>query len=534
MNMTSFIDNLLAFQRKMDFFADEGLPEHIVLRVMQHLDNNSLLKFGKCNKKLKKLLGSKKFASRFSLHLNFNAPWKAKPKEKWTVAEIEEIHQRIVSSSRKYTNLTLKHFVDFIDTAELQAAALALLRMLGETVKEVTIEGGYVDWSNAEDFAQMLSCLRNITKYTLRNIEQNDSNSPIIIYLFFRDKDFSFMETVEELELCNCFDYILNAFSSCSNLKRFAITDYRTWRSAGVLNGFLLSQTQLEHLEIVSDSIESDFDYLYDLQGWQTFSFKLKSLDVYHTQAELYLALGFFDQQKELESLGISIKYVGSGDDNNEEAERSQLHNTIAFIWSLPMLKNLELKLYCDGERSILPETFFDDLPRNNTIERITLRCGVRNFVRLLNTLDAVKRIDSGCYNSHLDLSGLRLDVIAKIVSFNEDHLTYAPEEVPDNSDEFEKIFGKLLELQRGSQRNSLETICIGHPSWLRHQDEFQLSLEFCKRLVKSAPDLEELELYKVHPDFAAYLVTNMPKNLKVIELHTADSSSNRMKLDNS
>jgi len=159
-----------------------------------------------------------------------------------------------------------------------------------------------------------------------------------------------------------------------------------------------------------------------------------------------------------------------------------------------------------------------DGLPRNNTIESITLRNEIKSFVRLLNSMDAVKKIESDCSRACLNLSGLRLDVIAKIAEFKEDQFIYAPKEVPENNEEFETVFGQLL--QRTSYWNQLKKIFIGHPSWLDHQNEFQLSLEFCKSLVNAAPKLKELKLYNVHPDFAAYLDANKPKKLKTIQLH--------------
>jgi len=538
MNVRSLIADLREFQRNMNFFADEGLPEHIVLRVMEHLDNSSLIAFSQCNKRLKELLDSKKFASRFALELKFTK------EEETTVEVIEAMNQRIASSGRKYEVLTVNDFTD-TNNEDIRSAAFDLIGMLGETVKEVTIHERYVDWFNAADFAQMLSHFRNITKYTLRNIEQNDSAGPFILDLHFHDRDFDFMENVKELELHSCFDYILNAFKSCSNLKRFTMTDYNTWRSAGVLNGFLLGQTQLEHLEIAvaNPRVYEDFDGPIYLQDWHTFNFKLKSLDLYRTKANLYhlhRALGFFDQQEKLESLGVFIEYNGFGDDDensedddDEDGEREWLRNLIESIWNLPELKELKMNLYSRGEQSILPETFFDELPHNNTIESVTLRCATGNFVRLLNFLDAVKEIESDCYDSHLDLSDLQLDVIAKVVKFNEDHLTYAPYEVPDNSDEFEKIFGELL---MKSKDDGLKKICIGHPSWLRHQDEFQLSIGFCKNLVQSTSNLKELKLYNVrdaHEELVAYLAANKPEALEVIELHATDPSSKRIKLDN-
>jgi len=535
----------------MDFFAAEGLPEHIVIHIMQHLDNSSLLNLAKCNTRLMELLDSKKFASRFSLDLKFVAPWDAKPEEKRTIAEIEEIHQRIVNNSRKYTNLTVKHFVDFIDTPELRPAALGLLEMLGETVKEVTIYENYVDWFTVTDFARMLSVLRNVTKYTLRNFSQNDTGGAYLVDIHFRVEDFQFMEIVEDLELSSCCEYILNAFKSCTNLKRFAMTDCRI--SGDILIKLLLRQTQLEHLKIaVFDQDEYNYDGPLFIENWRMLNLKLKSLDIYHTKVylcNLHQAHGFFRFQFELESLGIFIAYNGFGDDENgsetddddddderEVGEREQLQAMMSIIWSLPKLKNLKMNLFGRGEQVILPETFFNGLPLNNTIEKVTLRCETENFVQLLNSLDAVEEIESDCYHSHLDLSGLQMDVIAKIVKFNENHLTYAPEEVPENSEEFEKIFGQLLK-RRPLNDDGLKKIYIGHPSWLRHQDAFQLSLEFCKNLVESAPNVKELKLYNIrdaHGEFAAYLATNKPKTLELIELRTNDPSSKRMKVDDS
>jgi len=76
----------------------------------------------------------------------------------------------------------------------------------------------------------------------------------------------------------------------------------------------------------------------------------------------------------------------------------------------------------------------------------------------------------------------------------------------------------------------------FGHPNWLRHKDEFQLSLGFCKRLVDAAPNLKELKLYNIrdaHEEFVAHLAANKPETFEVIELYATDPSSKRMKLDN-
>jgi len=526
MNVKSLISYLCEFSIKMDFFAEKGLPEHIVIHIMQHLDNSSLLNLAKCNKRMKNLLGSKKFASRFSLDLKF-IQWENN-KNKYSiipVADIEAIHQRVVSRSREYQKLTIHNFIRFNETSieDIQSAAFELLKMLGETVKEVTIDGSFYKRGNINDLAQMLIALRNVTKYKIKCFHKYNYNDSHYDDDYELDQRFQqgldFMEIVEELEINSCHEHILNAFSSCTNLKRCAITNCYT---DGILDGFLNRQTQLEHLDAaVNSSI--------NLSNWLTFKKKLKSLKIWLKNAYLNAAPLFFRQQNELESLGILINYSDYRRHLEAEEDLEQIHNIIASIWSLPKLKNFKMIIY-GYRKPILPETFFNDLPRNDTIERITLRCAIKNFMLLLNSLDAVNEIESECY-SHLDLSGLRLEIIAKITKFNEDHLTYAPEEVPENSVEFEKIFGQLL--QRTLHHN-LKIICIGHPSWLRHQDEFQLSLEFCKNLVEAAPKLEKLKLYNVrniHVGLAVYLATRKSTKLELVDLYVNDPSLKKMKL---
>jgi len=240
----------------------------------------------------------------------------------------------------------------------------------------------------------------------------------------------------------------------------------------------------------------------------------------------------FFEQQNALESLKITLIYI---EDEAEDDEEQELRTAIVSIWRLPNLKSFEMNL---GDNIVLPDTFFDELPHNSTIESINLECTIKN-ARLLNFMDAVKKIHLYSFE-HMDLSDLRLDVIEKIANCYDRDITYAPDEVPESREQFETIFDQFLQRKpswdRLSKFGRLKKICIGHPSWLRHQDEFQLSLAFCKSLVEFTPNLKELKLYNVrdaHEELVAYLAANKPQTLEVIELHATDPSSKRIKLDN-
>jgi len=471
MNVKLLITDCLRFSINMNFFSeDEGLPEE---------------------------LGS--------VCLKFEYIY-----EPITIAEIEAIHQRIANSGRKYKNLTVERFICAIKSSaeDIRPAAFKLFEMLSETVKEFTITENYASW-NINDLAQILISLPNVITYTLKHCQGNKSSA--VLDQRFLNGDFDFLEIVEELEMFCCNEYILNLFSSCTKLKRFAMVHCQQTQDDR-LNEFLNRQTQLEHLKIYRHYNP------VNLADWLTFSFKLKHLDISNARNDIYAAPLFFEQQNELKSLGIHI-----WNNISEEDERKRFLNSIASIWRLPKLKNLKITFDYDEEHQIgLPETFFDDLPRNNTIRNVTVYNPIKNSEVLFNSLDALKKIEIGCYN--LDLSDWRLDVIAKIAKFDGEHLIYAPEWVSENIVEFEEIFSQLLQRWRSGFKK-LNKIYIGHLSWLHYRKEFQLSLEFCKSLMKSAPHLEELKLYNVHPDFAAYLAVNKPNSMYLVELHVTDSS---------
>jgi len=497
------------FSINMNFFADEGgLPEDIVLHVMDYLDNSSLLNLAKCNKRFKELLDSKKFESRFTLELKL-----MNEKETITIAEIEAIHQRIFSSGRKYKNLTLSYFTKAFEEGkeDLRPTAFDLLRLLGESVKEVTIDEVYNN-CNIDEVAQMFIAMRNVTKYTLNDCREHWEDKVYVQQIDRRllNGDFNFLVIVEELEINNCNQYIFNVFRSCTKLKRFAMYECYSARD-GRLNEFLNRQTQLEHLKIYRNEI------LVNLADWLTFSFKLKSLDI---NIGGTMNDAFFERQNELKSLGIDFYIDVLGDAEEVEREREQFYNRIASIWRLPILKNLKIGFRFDYEEHQigLPEIFFHDLPRNNTIRNVTVYNPIKNFELLFNSLDALKKIEIGFYRSPLDLSGWRLDDIAKIVKFVGYHLIYAPEEATEDIEEFEKIFGQLL--KRGHVKDPLQQLCIGQPSWVHYQNVFQLSFKFCKNLLKSVPSLCELKLFNVNPGFPAYLAANKPNSMCKIELH--------------
>jgi len=509
------------FSIKMDFFDDEGLPEHIVLHVMEYLDNRSLLELAKCNNRLKKLFGSKKIANRFSLRFKF---MDKRYDEPIRIAEIEAIHQRIASSGRKYKILSVENFSKAIKRSneDLRPAAFDLLRMLGKCVIEVLIDENYA-YGNVNDFLQFLMSFPNATKYTLNYCRPDFTDGGVELAQRLRNGELEFMKIVEELHINTFHGIILKAFSSCSKVKRFTLTNACTFQSGRIQNEFLNRQTQLEHLKI-------GYTISIDFADWLMFNFRLKSLDIVCKKVEYNAAHLFFEQQNKLELLRILIRYDVYEDAVQAERERVKLYNTIESIWRLPKLKNLEIDFghFNYRQQPGLPETFFDGLPRNNTIQSITVKEPCKNVVRLFNFMDAVKEIEIHDTASHLNLSDLRLDVIAKITVFSEDQLIYSPEEVPENRVEFERIFDQLLQ----PKYLFLKAICIGHPSWLRHQDEFQLSFEFCKNLMNAVPKLKQLKLYSVHPDFAAYLDANKPKSLESIELHATNSESKRMRLN--
>jgi len=178
----------------MNFFAGEGLPEYIVLHVMDYLDNSSLLNLAKCNKSLKELSMAARFASRFTLHLNFMRSYNSAA---ITVTEIEAIHLRIASGSRKYENLRVL-LLFRANIEDLRLAAFRFFRLLGDTVKEVTIDGVY--GCHIEDFSQVLLSLRNDTKYKLLNFRPNKTRFDGKYDHYWREEEFDFMENVEEID----------------------------------------------------------------------------------------------------------------------------------------------------------------------------------------------------------------------------------------------------------------------------------------------------------------------------------------------
>jgi len=114
--------------------------------------------------------------------------------------------------------------------------------------------------------------------------------------------------------------------------------------------------------------------------------------------------------------------------------------------------------------------------------------------------------------SSTLDISELRLDVIKKmsVDSGSFDELIYSPPIIPDR-EKLEEAFTLFIN-QEGSWISSL---CIGHPNWLNHRHEFQLSFKFCQMLVDKMININYLELYNVqdcHDELKAYLETQKTK----------------------
>jgi len=303
-----------------------------------------------------------------------------------TTADLE----RIAKSERKYTKLEVNYSIKMIELrSDLKSAAFALLRMLGETVTQVTIRERSSDYygfkpCSTENLAELLFCLQRVTKCKLINCFEfkRDFDDQLLSSLEVRG--FDFMANVEELEMINCDSRILKMFRGCKRLDSFKFGAGNSGsQSDQIVNALLLRQTRLQHLKIADR--DSRVNPRKDLDFWMPFSFKLKTLCLFDCEIVIWTASLFLAQQNELESLGIYIS--GSND-----VQLVQLRDLLVTIWQLPRLKHIEFNL--KPSETVLPENFFDDFPRNNTIESIASKGNVRNFERILNTLDAVKEIN--------------------------------------------------------------------------------------------------------------------------------------------
>jgi len=84
------------------------------------------------------------------------------------------------------------------------------------------------------------------------------------------------------------------------------------------------------------------------------------------------------------------------------------------------------------------------------------------------------------------------LDVIKKL-HVGSARPVYSPPNIPDR-EKFEESFTTFMR-----KNGARQGVCIGHPNWLHHRHEFQLSIEFCKMVIDKMDHFNEIELYNVH-----------------------------------
>jgi len=170
------------------------------------------------------------------------------------------------------------------------------------------------------------------------------------------------------------------------------------------------------------------------------------------------------------------------------------------------------------------PDWFFENL-HNKSIRNLKLKPHVNLFC-IASSLDAIETIEIDDRTEAYDWSMLRLDVMDKMLDLNCWELVYSPPNIPDR-EQLERIFTKKCQQKPWYKTCRLK---IGHPQWLQHRHEFQLTFEFCKMLVDTLRNLRNLELYNVHDcyeELQAYLREHKPKELEKVVLNDEEALEN-------
>jgi len=428
------------------------------------------------------------------------------------LAELRAILDSVISNQRKYGKLKIvrnillskdeRNALLFDETNEERLDIfLAIVDAIGKTINECELE-----ILRSSFFTRTLLAVQNVEKFFLNNCAYLNPAD----FRQLENQNFNFMAKVNHFKLfCRYHDgfSILKLFRECKDLESLEFRTHDiTNADKQIIDNFIAQQNQLKSLKL-------DIAYYAPTSlNWPAFRFKLKSLELHKFYMPEFVP-ELFIQQDQLESFAIINSFCHCHINSAQ-----QFCDAMKAILRLPKLKKLEVLVEHNEERcSELPECFFSDL-YNNTIEELNIvLCG--NFIRIANSLQAVKKIR---YREvEIDLSALRLDVIAKVHFSSNGNIIYSPPEVPPDREELESAFTKLFCNRKRS--DPIKQIHFGHPDWLRHHQEFQLTFGFCKHLIEKSPQLRSLVLFNVHDcydELRAYLIDNKPASLIEIKLN--------------
>jgi len=418
---------------------------------------------------------------------------------------LRAFHDSVISNQRKYGKLRIVA----TENDSQSEFFLGIVDAIGKTIDEV--EFIFEEKFSRDGLMRIILAVQNVEKFFLNNYAVLN----LADLQQLEEQNFNFMAKVKHFKLFSrnyhCGVSILKLFRECKDLESLELLiDIKSKENSLIIDDLFAQQNQLKSLRLHIAV------YAPILSNWPAFRFKLKSLEVDDVSSPLFVP-EFFIQQDQLESLAICDSFV-----HNRDFDVQQFCDAMKAILKLPKLKKLEMQVpQFDGgsvmERfSELPEWFFSDL-HNDAIEELNV-VFYSNFIRIANSLQAVKKIRFR--SRKMILSEIRLDVIAKIVVHSSPTLIFSPPEVPDR-EEFESAFTKLFNNLERSY--SIEKISIGHPNWLRHRQEFQLTFGFIKHLIDKSSYLRSLVLFNVHDcydELKAYLTNHKPKSLRGIKLN--------------
>jgi len=420
----------------------------------------------------------------------------------------EDISGAIIASKRKYKAVELRYSMCGIEALQMERkkwSVLELLERLATTTTDLRLS--ISDGVDTDAVTLILFIMQNVTKLDVRlaGFSRNVLTKKKLLRL--EHKGFNFMAKLEQLKW-KYSDEILPLFRGCKKLKSFTNLRF-SWSS---FEAFIAQQERLEHLDLQS------FESI--LKSWPSFQFKLKSLAFSGASVTNFQEMAkFLKSQPLLESLDIHF---------NHSVFKSTEPSFMKTVLALPKLTKLCI-YYTDIPIMSLPNSFFDNLD-NNSIKHLELHNFNNNFTRIANSLHAVEKIRVfDLFSRSVDISHLSFNVISK-TSFSSEHfltsMSYSTPDIPKNREDFEKAVICFLKKNR-----NIRDIEIGQRKWLMHQDKFQLSEDFCKKIVDNAPSLKELELFNVHDAYAnltSFLLMHESQLLRTIHLHAASKEGPR------
>jgi len=521
-----------------------------VIIIMKYCDVKSMLRFSETSKRYNDIMSSNaELTKRIRLNTkhDFLRYCESYQQNLQLLTDLQAIQISINMNQRKYTKLKLDvNYYELLEDAsneeekhlceigqQIEIIRIEIVKAIGKSITEFELNVQFE--MSVEDFQRILMSVPNVKKFSLEYLDEDSYGEMFDLGVLsetqlqhLEQQNFNFMATVTELNISDCDANVLQWFRDCRELKSFVFCPSTTFNEQNEkINHFLAQQESLKRLAM-SFFEEDKPTPILNLANWTTFSFKLTSLNIAYIVLPAS-ATEFIKQQDQLESLEFTIglsdllTYV------------QQLHNLIKAIFALPKLNFLSIagEFSLDHEDQSLPDWFFYDL-HNDTIKELQLRLDppFKSFTRLANSVLQAEKISIESHDCVANVSGLQLDVIKKLDVRSAGFL-YSPPNIPDR-EKFEESFTTFM------SKNELSYgICIGHPNWLHHRRQFQLSFEFCKMLVDKMHHFKGIELYNVHDshdELQEYLGAKVDATLyfqpNIIKLHNEEPEAENMDQD--